>query len=93
MVSAWADERRSRRDAVLRFLSKQVFVGFVGYGYQQITDDFGQNPQLDGFLSRVFGIGPQFGYLFPVGDMQGYVNLKGYGESLPRIGRRGGIPG
>ena len=29
---------------VSQFLSKQVFVGLVGYGYQQITDDFGQNP-------------------------------------------------
>jgi hypothetical protein len=25
------------------FLSKQVFVGFAGYAYQQITDDSGQN--------------------------------------------------
>ena len=33
-----------------------------------------------GFRSRVFGIGPQFGYLFPIGDMQGYLNLKAYGE-------------
>ncbi|WP_249135273.1 transporter [Bradyrhizobium sp. AUGA SZCCT0222] len=63
-----------------KFLSKQVFVGLVGYGYQQITDDFGQHPQLGGFRSRVFGIGPQIGFLFPVGDLQGYVNLKGYGE-------------
>jgi hypothetical protein len=63
-----------------KFLSKQVFVGLVGYGYQQITDDFGQNPILGGFRSRVVGIGPQIGYLFPVGDMQGYLNLKGYGE-------------
>jgi hypothetical protein len=63
-----------------QFLSKQVFVGLVGYGYQQITDDFGQHPILGGFRSRVVGIGPQIGYLFPVGDMQGYLNLKGYGE-------------
>ena len=63
-----------------KFLSKQVFVGLVGYGYQQITDDFGQHPILGGFRSRVVGIGPQIGYLFPVGDMQGYINLKGYGE-------------
>lgn len=63
-----------------QFLSKQVFVGFVGYGYQQITDDFGQHPILGGFRSRVFGIGPQAGFLFPVGDMQGYLNLKAYGE-------------
>ena len=63
-----------------QFLSKQVFVGLVGYGYQQITDDFGTHPILGGFRSRVLGIGPQVGFLFPVGDMQGYLNLKGYGE-------------
>ena len=63
-----------------QFLSKQVFVGFVGYAYQQVTDDSGQHPILGGFRSRVFGIGPQLGYLFPIGDMQGYLNLKGYGE-------------
>jgi hypothetical protein len=63
-----------------QFLSKQVFVGMVGYAYQQVTDDFGQNPILGGFRSRVVGVGPQIGYLFPIGDMQGYLNLKGYGE-------------
>jgi hypothetical protein len=63
-----------------KFLSKQVFVGLVGYAYQQVTDDFGQHPILGGFRSRVIGLGPQIGYLFPVGDMQGYLNLKGYGE-------------
>jgi hypothetical protein len=26
------------------------------------------------------GIGPQIGYIFPVGNMQGYLNLKAYGE-------------
>ena len=44
-----------------KFLSKQVFVGFVGYAYQQVTDDFGQNPALGGFRSRVLGVGPQLG--------------------------------
>src|ERR1700736_172311 len=63
-----------------QFLSKQVFVGLVGYVYQQVTDDFGQHPILGGFQSRVIGVGPQVGFLFPVGDMQGYLNLKGYGE-------------
>jgi hypothetical protein len=65
------------------FLSKQVFVGLVGYAYQQITDDFGQNPVLGGFRSRVLGVGPQIGYIFPVGDMQGFLGLKGYGEFDP----------
>ena len=63
-----------------KFLSKQAFVGLVGYAYQQITDDKGGHPILGGFRSRVLGIGPQFGYIFPIGGMQGYLNLKGYGE-------------
>src|SRR5580704_730801 len=63
-----------------QFLSKQLFVGLVGYAYQQVTDDSGANPILGGFRSRVLGVGPQIGYLFPVGNMQGYLNLKGYGE-------------
>jgi hypothetical protein len=62
------------------FLSKQVFVGLVGYAYQQVTDDFGQNPMLGGFRSRIVGVGPQIGYIFPVGGMQGFLGLKAYGE-------------
>jgi hypothetical protein len=62
------------------FLSKQVFVGLVGYAYQQITDDFGQPPVLGGFRSRVLGIGPQIGYIFPIGDNQAFLGLKAYGE-------------
>ena len=65
---------------VSHFLSKQVFVGFVGYVYQQITDDFGQLAVLGGFRSRVLGIGPQLGYIFPIGDNQAFLGLKGYGE-------------
>ena len=30
--------------------------------------------------SRVAGIGPQIGYIFPVGEKRGYLNLKGYYE-------------
>ncbi len=62
------------------FLSKQVFVGLVGYAYQQITDDFGQPAVLGGFRSRVLGIGPQLGYIFPIGDNQAFLGVKGYGE-------------
>ncbi len=62
------------------FLTKQLFVGIAGYAYQQITDDSGQNPILGGFRSRIFGVGPQIGYSFPVGDMQGFLGLRGYGE-------------
>jgi hypothetical protein len=63
-----------------KFLSKQLHVGLVGYAYQQLTGDSGAGATLGDFRSRVFGIGPQIGYLFPVGNMQGYLNLKGYGE-------------
>lgn len=62
------------------FLSKQVFLGLVGYFYQQITPDSGPGATLGAFESRVAGIGPQIGFTFPVGDMQGFINLKGYKE-------------
>ena len=63
-----------------QFLTKQLQVGLVGYVYDQLTPDSGCAPILCPFESRVLGVGPQIGYLFPVGDMQGYLNLKGYKE-------------
>jgi hypothetical protein len=66
--------------AAAQFLSKQVFVGLVGYVYDQLTPDQGCLPIVCPVESRVVGVGPQVGYLFPVGNMQGYLNLKGYGE-------------
>ena len=65
---------------VSHFLSKQVFVGLVGYAYQQVTDDSGQPAILGGFRSRVLGAGPQLGYMFPIGSNQAFLGLKGYGE-------------
>lgn len=63
-----------------KFLWKDLHIGLVGYYYQQLTPDRGQPPILGAFKSRVAAVGPQIGYLFPIGNMQGYVNLKGYGE-------------
>lgn len=63
-----------------QFMTKQFQVGLVGYFYQQLTPDSGCAPVICPFESRVIGVGPQIGYLFPVGNMQGYLNLKGYGE-------------
>jgi hypothetical protein len=63
-----------------QFVTKQFQVGLVGYFYEQLTPDSGCAPIICPFESRVIGVGPQVGYLFPVGDMQGYLNLKGYGE-------------
>jgi hypothetical protein len=65
---------------VSQFLSEQWQVGAVGYYFQQLTPDSGEGATLGDFESRVAGIGPQVGYFFPAGRMQGYVNLKGYYE-------------
>jgi hypothetical protein len=63
-----------------QFLSKQVHVGVVGYVYQQISGDSGAGDRVGDFQSRVIGVGPQIGYIFPIGEYQGYLNLKGYKE-------------
>jgi hypothetical protein len=63
-----------------RFVSKQMHLGLVGYYYQQLTGDSGSGATLGDFKSRVVGIGPQAGFLFPVGELQGYLNLKVYKE-------------
>jgi hypothetical protein len=63
-----------------QFLSKQVMVGLVGYVYKELGCDSGSGDRVGCFQSQVVGVGPQIGFLFPVGDMQGYLNLKAYGE-------------
>ena len=63
-----------------QFLSKQTLVGLVGYAYKQIGCDSGSGDRVGCFQSQVLGIGPQVGFIFPVGGMQGYLNFKGYKE-------------
>jgi hypothetical protein len=64
-----------------QFLTKQVQVGLVGYAYKDIGCDGGSGDRVGCFQSQVFGIGPQFGYVFPLSEtLQGYINLKGYAE-------------
>jgi hypothetical protein len=66
---------------VSQFLTKQWQVGLVGYVYQEIGCDSGSGDRVGCFQSRVLGVGPQVGYIFPIGDkLQGYLNLKAYGE-------------
>ena len=36
--------------------------------------------ELGAFKSRAIAVGPQIGVIFPVGEMQGYLNLKAYRE-------------
>lgn len=66
--------------AASQFLSKQLLVGVVGYLYQEVGCDSGSGDRVGCFQSRVVGLGPQIGYLFPIWGMQGYLNLKAYGE-------------
>ncbi len=56
-----------------------VHIGLAGYFFQQLTGDSGPGATLGDFKGRVAGIGPQIGFLFPVGEAhQGYLNLKAY---------------
>ena len=65
---------------ISQFLSESLQVGAVGYLDQQVTGDSGSGDRVGSFELRVAGIGPQIGYLFPAGKMQGHLNLKGYYE-------------
>ena len=59
-----------------QFLSKQNFVGLVGYAYKQISCDSGSGDRVGCFQSQVVGIGPQIGFLFPVGNISGKAGLR-----------------
>ncbi len=63
-----------------QFVTKQVQVGLVGYVYDHLSCDGGAGDRVGCFESRVVGVGPQFGLLFPVAGMQGYFNVKSYAE-------------
>ena len=77
-----------------QFLTKQFQVGLVGYALQ--GDRLRQRLRRSrGLLPvPVVGVGPQVGFIFPVGEMQGYLNFKGYKEfDRRRIGPMAGMPG
>ena len=48
-----------------QFLSASLQIGAVGYVYDQITGDSGSGANLGPFESRVIGVGPPIGYIFP----------------------------
>jgi hypothetical protein len=66
--------------AASQFLSHQFFVGAVGYVYNQLSCDTGSGNLVGCFKSRVAGVGPQVGFLFPAGEFHGFLGLKGYKE-------------
>jgi hypothetical protein len=63
-----------------QFLSKQFFVGLVGYAYDQVSADRGSGDLVGAFESRVFSVGPQLGYIFPIAGKQGFLGVKSYFE-------------
>jgi len=63
-----------------RNLTDVLFVGPVGYFYNQIGCDSGSGDRVGCFESRVAGLGAQVGYSFPMGKYEGYLNLKSYGD-------------
>jgi hypothetical protein len=63
-----------------QFLSEQVQVGLVGYAYKEIGCDSGSGDLVGCFQSQVLAVGPQVGFILPVGGMQGYLNFKAYAE-------------
>jgi hypothetical protein len=64
-----------------QFVTKQLQLGLVGYVYDQLSCDSGSGDRLGCFESRVMGVGPQIGYIFPIGTtLQGYLNVKAYRE-------------
>jgi hypothetical protein len=64
-----------------QFLTKQFQIGLVGYIYDEIGCDSGSGDHVGCFQSRVFGVGPQVGFIIPISKTtQGYLNIKGYKE-------------
>jgi hypothetical protein len=67
--------------AASQFLTKQFQVGLVGYIYDEVGCDSGSGDRVGCFQSRVFGVGPQLGFIIPISHTtQGYLNLKAYEE-------------
>jgi hypothetical protein len=67
--------------AASQFLSKQFLIGLVGYAYDEVGCDSGSGDRVGCFQSRVFGVGPQVGFIIPISKTtQGYLNIKGYKE-------------
>jgi hypothetical protein len=76
-----------------RFVTKQLQLGVVGYAYRQISCDSGGGDLVGCFESQVFGIGPQIGYIIPMGDLQGYLNIRPIRNSAQNTEPKAGIRG
>ena len=63
-----------------QFLSADAHIGAVGYVYYQLSGDTGDGAVLGDFKSKVYGAGPQVGYIFPIGGRKVYTNVKAFWE-------------
>ena len=61
-------------------VSETIHIGAVGYLYDQVSGDSKAGAMLGDFKSRVAGAGPQIGFFLPMGDREGYLNLRAYYE-------------
>jgi hypothetical protein len=61
-------------------LGEKLYVGAVGYFYNQLGPDSGAGARLGGFQSKVTAVGPQIGYEVDLGVVQADLNLRGYKE-------------
>jgi hypothetical protein len=52
----------------------------VGFLYKEVGCDSGAGDRLGCFQSQVAGIGPQIGWSFPAGSLEGNLTLKVYKE-------------
>jgi hypothetical protein len=66
--------------ALSQSVTKDIYIGAVGYIYHQISPDSGPGDHVGDFESRVMGVGPQVNYTFTTGSVQTSLNLRGYRE-------------
>jgi hypothetical protein len=66
--------------ALSQAVTKEIYVGAVGYIYQQISPDSGAGDHVGQFESRVAAVGPQVNYTLTTGPVQTSINLKSYWE-------------
>jgi hypothetical protein len=61
-------------------LSDALYVGAVGYLFNQVSPDTGGDLRLGGFRLRIMGAGPQVGWSFTIGRLAIDVNVRAYWE-------------
>ena len=77
-----------------QFLTKQFLVGLVGYAYDEVGCDSGSGDQVGCFQSRVFGVGPQVGFIIPSARRPRAISTsKATRNSTIATARTAGMPG